>query len=115
MSTEHHIPYLSYALNQAGSISCDSPGGQVEHLDQIHEMLMYGDTIERLHTRLHLMMEKPWADELIVALDNLSRANDQAYGDLLTQAVGAVVKATMLDQKPLFKRKTYPWTYQFAA
>lgn len=93
-------PLKQYCLN-------DFLAAQAAH--SFLEVVRYGDTIERLHTRLRLVVEKPWADELIIALSNLSLANTQAYGDLLVEAVGVVE-----GQKPLFIRKRTPWTYPFA-
>lgn len=56
---------------------------------------MNGDfeQIERLHRRLGLFLGQEWAEQLIIALHNISKASNRSYLELLEEAAEIVVRA----------------------
>jgi len=56
-----------------------------------HPIMAEFDRIEMLHRRLHAFMGDVWAEQLIIALNNIAKTSAQSYQELLEQAAEVVV------------------------
>ncbi|MNL47265.1 hypothetical protein D3C87_1700410 [compost metagenome] len=54
----------------------------------------HADRIERIHMRLRLFMGKVWADQLIIAINNIAKKSPASYADLIEEAAAIAIQCS---------------------
>ncbi|MNL16560.1 hypothetical protein D3C87_1376110 [compost metagenome] len=54
----------------------------------------HADHIERIHMRLRLFMGAVWADQLIIAINNIAKKGPVSYADLIEEAAAIAVQCS---------------------
>lgn len=65
----------------------------VYRMDPYHALIAeHADRIERIHTRLRLFMGEVWADQLIIAINNIAKTSTTSYADLIEASAALAIQ-----------------------